>query len=215
MPVCVIQSVGSMTKIRLAIQMGALAALGTSTALMGQNAPQDLLSKAEPEAAAEAPATAAQPASVQEAFEGTVFAEPTEIVQKTYPLTGEWNVAQAEELVTFIEGIGAEGLDPADYGIESLRTAISAILFATLSGMAPAFSPRFIELALMMTILVGLFQLLAGLVRLGGLVSFVSHSVITAFTAAAALLIGVSQLAGAAGVKVEPGGNVIERLHGL
>lgn len=99
--------------------------------------------------------------------------------------------------------------------ISGPTTAISAILFATLSGMAPAFSPRFIELALMMTILVGLFQLMAGLVRLGGLVSFVSHSVITAFTAAAALLIGVSQLAGAMGVKVEPGGNVIERLYGL
>ena len=99
--------------------------------------------------------------------------------------------------------------------ISGPTTAISAILFATLSGMAPAFSERFVELALMMTILVGLFQLMAGLVRLGGLVSFVSHSVITAFTAAAALLIGVSQLAGAMGVKVEPGGNVIERLHGL
>lgn len=99
--------------------------------------------------------------------------------------------------------------------ISGPTTAISAILFATLSGMAPAFSPRFIELALMMTILVGLFQLLAGLVRLGGLVSFVSHSVITAFTAAAALLIAVSQLAGAMGVEVDPGGNVIERLHRL
>ena len=77
--------------------------------------------------------------------------------------------------------------------ISGPTTAISAVLFATLQGMAPVGSDRFIELALMMTILVGLFQIVAGLARLGGLVSFVSHSVMTAFTAAAAVLIGVSR----------------------
>ncbi|KNG94950.1 sulfate transporter [Pseudaestuariivita atlantica] len=91
-------------------------------------------------------------------------------------------------------------------------TAISAVLFATLADMAVPGTAHYIQLALILTILVGLFQLAAGLVRLGGLVSFVSHSVITAFTAAAAVLIAVSQLAGALGVHVEPGGNVIERL---
>jgi len=60
--------------------------------------------------------------------------------------------------------------------------------------------------------MVGVIQLIAGLARLGGLISFVSHSVMTAFTAAAALLIGVSQLAGALGVTVERGGNAIERV---
>jgi len=96
--------------------------------------------------------------------------------------------------------------------ISGPTTAISAVLFATLQGMAPVGSDRFIELALMMTILVGLFQVGAGLARLGGLVSFVSHSVMTAFTSAAAVLIGVSQLSGALGVSIESGGNVAERL---
>ena len=91
-------------------------------------------------------------------------------------------------------------------------TAISALLFATLEGLAVPGSSRYIELALLLTLLVGLFQIIAGLARLGGLVSFVSHSVIVAFTAAAALLIGVSQIAGALGLYVEGGGNVIERL---
>ncbi len=96
--------------------------------------------------------------------------------------------------------------------ISGPTTAISAVLFATLNGMAVPESARYIELALMMTILVGLFQMAAGFGRLGGLVSFVSHSVMTAFTAAAALLIAVSQFAGALGVHVERGGNVLERL---
>ena len=96
--------------------------------------------------------------------------------------------------------------------ISGPTTAISAVLFATLSDMALPGTARYLELALLLTIIVGLFQVIAGLARLGGLVSFVSHSVITAFTAAAALLIAVSQLAGALGVEVERGGNVVERL---
>ncbi|MGV6811297.1 MAG: SulP family inorganic anion transporter [Brevirhabdus sp.] len=99
--------------------------------------------------------------------------------------------------------------------ISGPTTAISAVMFATLSGFAVPGTAHYVEMALVLTILVGLFQVLAGLGGLGGLVSFVSHSVVTAFTAAAALLIAVSQLAGALGVKVERGGNVLERLLNL
>ncbi|MBV1864259.1 MAG: SulP family inorganic anion transporter [Rhodobacteraceae bacterium] len=91
-------------------------------------------------------------------------------------------------------------------------TAISAVLFTTLSDLALPGTSEYIQMALVLTIMVGLFQLIAGIARLGGLVSFVSHSVMTAFTAAAALLIGVSQLAGALGIHVERGGNVLERV---
>ncbi|WP_232962506.1 SulP family inorganic anion transporter [Paracoccus tegillarcae] len=99
--------------------------------------------------------------------------------------------------------------------ISGPTTAISAVIFATLQDLAPPGTARFVELALMITILVGLIQLAAGLARLGGLVSFVSHSVMTAFTAAAAVLIATSQLPGAFGVPVESGGNVLERLRRL
>ncbi len=99
--------------------------------------------------------------------------------------------------------------------ISGPTTAISAVLFATLSDFAVPSTERYIALALALTVMVGVFQIIAGIARLGGLVSFVSHSVMTAFTAAAAVLIGVSQLAGALGVEVERGGNVMERLSRL
>ena len=41
-------------------------------------------------------------------------------------IAAEWKRRQAEELLAFVEGIGAEGLDPADYGVPRLRAAISA-----------------------------------------------------------------------------------------
>lgn len=91
-------------------------------------------------------------------------------------------------------------------------TAISAVMFAALIQLAPPGTPVYINMALTLTIMAGLVQLIAGICRLGGVISFISHSVMVGFTAAAALLIGASQLGGALGVEVEGGGGVIERI---
>ncbi len=91
-------------------------------------------------------------------------------------------------------------------------TAISAVLFATLSGLAVPGSGDYIALALTLTFLVGALQLTAGLAGLGGLISYISHSVIVGFTAAAAVLIAVSQLGPALGLSAGEGG-VLQRLH--
>lgn len=42
------------------------------------------------------------------------------------PLIQPWTVAQATQLVTVIEGIGAEGLDPKDYDLEPLKVALAS-----------------------------------------------------------------------------------------
>lgn len=43
-----------------------------------------------------------------------------------YPSVMQWPVAHARKLLTVIESIGAEGLDPADYKLAELRAAIAA-----------------------------------------------------------------------------------------
>jgi hypothetical protein len=91
-------------------------------------------------------------------------------------------------------------------------TAISAVVFATLTQFAPPGTEAYIALALTLTLMVGVLQLVAGIAGLGGLIAFVSHSVIVGFTAAAALLIGASQIAGSLGIETEGGGGVFERL---
>jgi len=91
-------------------------------------------------------------------------------------------------------------------------TAISVIVYATLAPLAEPGTERFVSLALMMTVMVGVIQIVAALARLGIMVSFISHSVMIGFTAAAALLIAVSQIPEALGVAVERGGTVIDRL---
>lgn len=79
-------------------------------------------------------------------------------------------------------------------------TAISIVLFTTVSPLAQAGSPTYIEMVLTITFLAGLFQLSLGGARLGALVNFVSHSVVVGFTAGAALLISTSQLSNFLGI---------------
>jgi len=79
-------------------------------------------------------------------------------------------------------------------------TAISALVFAALSGHFVVGSNEFISAAITLAFLVGVFQVLMGLARLGALIDFVSHSVMIGFTAGAALLIGLSQIRHALGV---------------
>jgi sulfate permease, SulP family len=73
-------------------------------------------------------------------------------------------------------------------------TAISIALFASLNHLAEPGSTEFIRLALTLTFLTGLFQLILGLARMGVLVNFISHTVIIGFTAGAAILIAGSQI---------------------
>ena len=78
--------------------------------------------------------------------------------------------------------------------ISGPTTAVSIVVFTTLSPLAEPGSPEFIRLALTLTFLAGVFQLACGLAHLGVLVNFVSHSVVVGFTAGAAVLIASSQL---------------------
>ncbi len=67
--------------------------------------------------------------------------------------------------------------------------ANSLALFAMLSPLALAFSPAYIQLALAVTVMVGLMQWLIGALRLGVLANFISPAVLFGFTSGAALLI--------------------------
>ena len=73
--------------------------------------------------------------------------------------------------------------------------AIVSLLVATgIAPLAEAGSATYLQLAVVLALLVGVIQLLMGLVRLGFLVNFLSHPVLAGFTSAAALVIGLSQL---------------------
>ncbi len=84
-------------------------------------------------------------------------------------------------------------------------TAISIVVFSTVSNHAAPGSPEFIQITLTLTFLAGVYQLAFGLARMGTLVNFVSHSVVVGFTAGAAILIATSQIKNALGLDLPNG----------
>ncbi|MFQ6722278.1 SulP family inorganic anion transporter, partial [Bordetella pertussis] len=79
--------------------------------------------------------------------------------------------------------------------------ANSLALFAVLAPLALPGSPGYIQMALAVTILVGVMQLAVGLLRLGSLANFISPSALFGFTSGAALLIAVHALKDALGLE--------------
>ncbi len=89
--------------------------------------------------------------------------------------------------------------------ISGPTTAISIVIFATVSHHAAPGTEEFVKVALTMTFIAGLYQFVFGFIRLGALVNFVSHTVVVGFTAGAAILIVTSQMKHILGVHVPRG----------
>jgi SulP family sulfate permease len=89
--------------------------------------------------------------------------------------------------------------------ISGPTTAISIVVFSTISPLAEPGSAQYIGLVLTLAFLAGVYQLILGLARMGTLVNFVSHTVVVGFTAGAAILIATSQLKHFFGVSVPSG----------
>lgn len=84
---------------------------------------------------------------------------------------------------------------------------ISLMTAASLEPLATAGSETFVMYAILLALVVGIFQLLLGILRLGLVVNFLSHPVVNGFTNAAAIIIVVSQLPKLFGITMDGGGH--------
>ena len=75
-------------------------------------------------------------------------------------------------------------------------------------------SDHYLELAIILTLMVGLIQFFFGLIKFGFISNFLSYPVILGYTSAAALIIMGSQLESMVGVDVA-GGNVFQLIYQL
>jgi SulP family sulfate permease len=89
---------------------------------------------------------------------------------------------------------------------------VSLLTAAGVGTLAEGGTEAYIALAITLALLVGLIQFLLGTFRLGFLVNFLSHPVISGFTSAAALIIGLSQLKHLLGVNIPRSHHVHEIL---
>ncbi|MGA1344933.1 MAG: SulP family inorganic anion transporter [Ilumatobacteraceae bacterium] len=89
---------------------------------------------------------------------------------------------------------------------------VAIVSLLTASALQPMFeqgSAGYVTAAALLALMVGLVHLVLGLGRLGFVVNFLSHSVLVGFTAAAAIIIGSSQVKHVLGIAIPS----TERLH--
>lgn len=91
---------------------------------------------------------------------------------------------------------------------------VSLLTAAGIGAMTEGGTETYIQLAITVAFLVGAVQFLLGLFRMGFMVNFLSHPVVSGFTSAAALIIGISQLKHLMGVKLPESHHVHEILIG-
>ncbi len=90
--------------------------------------------------------------------------------------------------------------------------AMDSLLVATIVSAMTSNPDYYIELTLLLAFMMGAFQVIFGLLKLGFLVNFLSKPVISAFTFAAALIIGFNQIKHVLGVSFDKVNEVGQRL---
>ena len=90
---------------------------------------------------------------------------------------------------------------------------VSLMTAAALEPLATSGGPQYIAYAILLALMVGVFQLALGVLRLGLIVNFLSHPVVNGFTNAAALIIATSQLSKIFGVYVDKAEHHYETIY--
>ena len=80
---------------------------------------------------------------------------------------------------------------------------VSLLTATTLEPLATAGSQQYIAYAILLALLIGVFQFALGVLKLGLVVNFISHPVVNGFSNAAALIIATSQLPKLFGIYVD------------
>jgi SulP family sulfate permease len=92
---------------------------------------------------------------------------------------------------------------------------VSLMTSTALAPLATAGSESFIAYAILLALLVGIFQFALGVLRLGMVVNFLSHPVVNGFTNAAAIIIATSQLSKLFGVEVDKAEHHYETVYNV
>lgn len=91
--------------------------------------------------------------------------------------------------------------------------AMCMVILSLTASLPQQYGVSLIEVVLALTLLTGAFQFLFGMLKLGGVVKYVSNSVVVGFTAGAGILIAINQLKSLMGVTIpsDQGGIFLRR----
>lgn len=91
----------------------------------------------------------------------------------------------------------------------------SILVFSGVSQYAVPQSQEYIQLVLLLTLMVGVMQIVLGMMNAGAFIKFISPNVISGFTSAVAILIGLSQLGNFLGIDLSSQNRLYPILQGL
>lgn len=92
---------------------------------------------------------------------------------------------------------------------------VSLLTASALGSVHEQGTAGYVAAATLLALLVGVVHLVIGVARLGGIVNLLSHAVLVGFTAAAAIIIGLSQVQHVLGVRIERSEHVHETVDEL
>eukprot|EP00055_Hartaetosiga_balthica_P011221 m.50303 g.50303 ORF g.50303 m.50303 type:complete len:646 (+) comp7504_c1_seq2:1188-3125(+) len=120
-------------------------------------------------------------------------------------------------------GLFSAFMPPLIYGLlgssrELSVAPVAVVSLLTSSGVSQLYDPQtqttqYIGATIALSLLLGLIQLSMGVFRLGFIVNFLSHPVLSGFTSASALIIGLSQLKHVLGINTQRSAHVHEVLE--
>ncbi|EGD72576.1 sulfate transporter [Salpingoeca rosetta] len=120
-------------------------------------------------------------------------------------------------------GLFSAFIPPLLYGFlgtsSELSTApVAVVSLLTSAGVSELYDPvterpQYIGAAISLALLLGFVQMGMGILRLGFIINFLSHSVLSGFTSASALIIALSQLKHVLGISIERSSHVHEVLQ--
>ena len=99
------------------------------------------------------------------------------------------------------------------HAVSGPTNAVSLFVFATVAPLAAPGSDAYVSLVLTLSFLTGAIMLTMGVLRLGRLVNFISHTVVLGFTSGAAMLIFASQLKNFLAIDIPPGTSFLTTLQ--
>ncbi|MFT4898245.1 MAG: hypothetical protein ACI9U0_000019 [Flavobacteriales bacterium] len=118
-----------------------------------------------------------------------------------------WIICSNESLGCLLHFWNVKAISVGPVALDSLLVA------AGVSGIAALGSESYILLAVLLSFIMGLVQVAFGIFRLGFLVNFLSKPVISGFTSAAALIIGLNQLKHIIGVDLNRSTNIFSIIY--
>ncbi|MDP5276671.1 SulP family inorganic anion transporter [Chengkuizengella axinellae] len=89
---------------------------------------------------------------------------------------------------------------------------VSLLVFSGVSVLADPGTEEYLSYVFLLMFMTGIIQLAMGVFKLGFIVNFLSHAVVSGFTSAAALIIGMSQLKNLLGIDMESGETIFHTL---